>query len=68
MKILKIGKLKPEFVRVKKCKNCKTIFEYEKKDIIPLTIDGTEIFDGVQCPICEEYFMVSRFDKKSRRV
>lgn len=68
MRILKTGKIKPEYTRIKKCRYCKTVFEYERKDIVELTIDGTDLFDGVQCPICEGYLAVSIFDKKGRRL
>lgn len=64
MKIIKQGKIRKGTDRIKKCSHCKTIFQYGQRDIIDLTTDGQEVFDGVQCPVCEELIATSIFDKK----
>lgn len=64
MKIIKQGKVKDMYPRIKRCSSCKTIFAYEKKDTIFCTINGEDLVDGVQCPICEALLTVSIFDKR----
>ncbi len=51
MKIIKVGKIRSdEFPKVKKCRCCKSIFEYEHKDLLDLTTDGTDIFERSSVP------------------
>lgn len=64
MKIIKQGKIRKGTDRIKKCSNCKTVFQYSSRDIIDLTVDGQSMFDGVQCPVCEELIATSFLDKK----
>ena len=64
MKIIKQGRIRKDVDRIKKCKYCQTVFQYSSRDIIDLTVDGQELFDGVQCPVCEELIATSFLDKK----
>lgn len=64
MKIIKQGKIKHQYDRIKHCSCCKTIFQYSQKDILGLTCDGQDIFDGVQCPVCEKLLRTSIFDRR----
>lgn len=51
MKIIKIGKIRDEeFPKVKKCRTCKSVFEYEYRDLIDLTIDEKNIFKRGSMP------------------
>lgn len=51
MKIIKVGKIKEDrFPKVKKCRACKSIFEYEHRDLIDCTTDGIDIFKRGSMP------------------
>jgi RNase P subunit RPR2 len=52
MKIIKKGKIKKEFKKT--CKNCKTIFVYEKKDV-KSDRDG----QYVVCPLCKNFIQTN---------
>lgn len=66
IEIIKKGEKPVTKKYIKKCRNCKTVFSYQREDMI---FEGSPPDDwhyAVVCPVCDMHLITSIFDRRDR--